>query len=311
MTDLHNFISVYLEFLFSFISTFHKFLFSTKSQLTNHEWVCTDRLTNRQQLLLQIFIRQPKKHVSYLNSRLLPDCLRLTVFVSSIHLRAVYCATLLGLDDWRVTWPCCFVVCRGVLLRSRINSNPTNIGSFSAYPRPQLYHISYVNALFSEGAEISCLAMFDFISIPFISIFSLISNLSRLKRTLFSCKWDSFLASKLWLRWCCIDQNMYPIQHHPKWIVSATYLIMIRWKITTRLLINSLLLTQLVLLTTLWDRGHLLCIPWWWNWRCRCGKSWCSWCCVQVCSGHNRKRVSYYLGNDVFRNVCFCDCWFE
>ena len=129
MTDLHNFISVYLEFLFSFISTFHKFLFSTKSQLTNHEWVCTDRLTNRQQLLLQIFIRQPKKHVSYLNSRLLPDCLRLTVFVSSIHLRAVYCATLLGLDDWRVTWPCCFVVCRGVLLRSHINSNPTNIGS--------------------------------------------------------------------------------------------------------------------------------------------------------------------------------------
>ena len=148
-------------------------------------------------------------------SRLSPVCLRLTVFVSSIHLRAVYCATLLGLDDWRVTWPCCFVVCRGVLLRSRINSNPTNIGSFSAYPRPQLYHISYVNALFSEGAEISCLAMFDFISIPFISIFSLISNLSRLKRTLFSCKWDGPLASKLWLRWCFIDQNMYPIQHHP------------------------------------------------------------------------------------------------
>jgi hypothetical protein len=26
---------------------------------------------------------------------------------------------------------------------------------------------------------------------------------------------------------------------------------------------------------------------------------------------HNRKRVSYYLGNDVFRIVCFCDCCFE
>ena len=48
---------------------------------------------------LKKIIRLPKIHVSCLNSRLPPDCSRLTVFVSSTHLRAVYCATLLGLDD--------------------------------------------------------------------------------------------------------------------------------------------------------------------------------------------------------------------
>jgi len=70
-----------------------------------------------QSILLKKIIRLPKIHVSCLNSRLPPDCSRLTVFVSSTHLRAVYCATLLGLDDWRVTWPCCFVVTsRGILI---------------------------------------------------------------------------------------------------------------------------------------------------------------------------------------------------
>ena len=70
-----------------------------------------------QSILLKKIIRLPKIHVSCLNSRLPPDCSRLTVFVSSTHLRAVYCATLLGLDDWRVTWLCCFVVTsRGILI---------------------------------------------------------------------------------------------------------------------------------------------------------------------------------------------------
>jgi hypothetical protein len=66
---------------------------------------------------------------------------------------------------------------RGEFLYSHINSNSIIIGSFSAYPFPQLYHISYVNALFLDGADISRFALFVFVSIPFISIFSLISNL--------------------------------------------------------------------------------------------------------------------------------------
>ena len=66
---------------------------------------------------------------------------------------------------------------RGVFVYSHINSNSTIIGSYSACPFPQLYYISYVNDLFLDGADISRLALFVFDSIPFISIFSPISNL--------------------------------------------------------------------------------------------------------------------------------------
>ena len=66
---------------------------------------------------------------------------------------------------------------RGVFVYSHITSNSIIIGSYSAYPFPQLYYISYVNALFLDGADISRLALFVFDSIQFISIFSPISNL--------------------------------------------------------------------------------------------------------------------------------------